>query len=260
MVIWSHRWLTRMGLLKYMKKILIVCEGPTDYVVIDGIFQHIGHATNKSFNTIMLSPQIDATTNTAERHGWTGVKRWCQLYSTKNEQDYIHLPPSIRATLLRKSWESVIAFTNADLLLIQIDTDIANCIDPAFDEDIQSRRDFCENSINLWLAVDMQKDNCKYLLPTFSIETWFLSTYENNNHVNIFTHGENDYECYHNVEKMLISLGYPSKVKGVTRKLKKEPKKYKLNDKYLPRLIANIDVAQDRCAELKRFVALINGT
>lgn len=69
-----------------MDKYLLVCEGPTDTYVIKRLASKIYEELGKAVEIIALAPQIDATTGTWERHGWSGVRNYVKNLGVKNPQ------------------------------------------------------------------------------------------------------------------------------------------------------------------------------
>jgi hypothetical protein len=55
-----------------MKNIGIVCEGPTDYMILRGIIDKI---TNENNYYVQLQPEPDLTGKYG--NGWKGVWKWC---------------------------------------------------------------------------------------------------------------------------------------------------------------------------------------
>ena len=55
-----------------MKHIGIVCEGPTDYIILKGVIDQITGAKN---TYVMLQPENDLTGKYG--NGWKGVWKWC---------------------------------------------------------------------------------------------------------------------------------------------------------------------------------------
>lgn len=260
MAFWGHWWAPFGGnliLANYDKKFLIVCEGPSDYPVIEGIISHLGNKNGKVFEIEFLQPQVDATTGTYPSFGWTQVKRWCKTYAIKKPSDVSHLPENIRRMVLSKNYETILAFSRADYLIIHMDTDIAEEIDSGFDPAIQTRRELCNNKMNEWLGISVAKANCKYLLPTYAIESWILATYDSSNAPTIFATTPVNYENISDVESKLISIGYASKLKYGVRRLRKDYNRYKNNDKYTPRLLKFLNISKQRCNELEQFTHFI---
>ena len=54
-----------------MKHIGIVCEGPTDYIILKGVIDQITGAKN---TYVMLQPENDLTGKYG--NGWKGVWKW----------------------------------------------------------------------------------------------------------------------------------------------------------------------------------------
>lgn len=239
--------------MEFDKKFLVVCEGPSDFPIIDGIIQSVAKSRNKKFKVQLLEPQVDATTAKADPFGWTEVRRWCQTYSIKSDHDISHLPEAIRDSLKRKNWEALIAISNADFLLIHMDTDIAEKLENLFDVTKTTRKEHCEQHLNRWLGITTSKPNCRYVLPTYAIETWLLATYDNVTSPGVFPVPVADYETINDVEAKLISLGYARN----GSKLKKSLKRYRDNEKYLPRLLASIEKSKMRCSELSNFTGFL---
>lgn len=239
--------------MEFDKKFLVVCEGPSDFPIIDGIIQSVAKSRNKKFKVQLLEPQVDATTAKADPFGWTEVRRWCQTYSIKSDHEIAHLPAPIRASLKRKNWEALLAISNADFLLIHMDTDIAEKLETPFDVSNSTRKEHCEQHLNRWLGITTSKPNCRYVLPTYAIETWLLATYDNVTSPSVFPTPVTDYETIHDIEAKLISLGYAKN----GRKLKKNLMRYRENEKYLPRLLAYIENSKARCSELSGFTEFL---
>ena len=85
-----------------MKHIGIVCEGPTDYIILKGVIDQI---TGEKNTYVMLQPENDLTGKYG--NGWKGVWKWCyDNASIRNE-----LMKSIQPAL--------------DFLVIQMDGDVS---------------------------------------------------------------------------------------------------------------------------------------
>ena len=55
-----------------MKHIGIVCEGPTDYIILKSVINRI---TGEENTYVMLQPESDLTGKYG--NGWKGVWKWC---------------------------------------------------------------------------------------------------------------------------------------------------------------------------------------
>lgn len=85
-----------------MKHIGIVCEGPTDYIILKGVIDQITGAKN---TYVMLQPENDLTGKYG--NGWKGVWKWC--YDNA----------SIRKELMKGIQPAL------DFLVIQMDGDVS---------------------------------------------------------------------------------------------------------------------------------------
>jgi hypothetical protein len=217
------------------KTILLVCEGPTDVYIFEALATHFS-TLEKHLTIDSLSPQRDATSGTYPSHGWTQVLNWCLSNQRKIQM--------------------LIDFKNAELLLIQMDTDIADDANPGCaNRNIYSARHCCEEKINQNLGTIEEPLRCHYILPTENTETWILASHNFSAIDNKLKQIEN-FELIKDTEQRLIhQFGYGSKNKK--RKLDKEPaKKYK-GDKFSKQLVANLSLARQRCSELDRLCGLL---
>ena len=85
-----------------MKHIGIICEGPTDYIILKGVIDRIIGEEN---TYIMLQPENDLTGKYG--NGWKGVWKWC------------HDNASIRKELMNGIQPAL------DFLVIQMDGDVS---------------------------------------------------------------------------------------------------------------------------------------
>lgn len=85
-----------------MKNIGIVCEGPTDYLILKEIVDQI---TGENNYYVLLQPEPDLTGRYG--NGWKGVWKWCVDHASIKEQ-------------LMKDIEPIL-----DLLIIQMDGDVS---------------------------------------------------------------------------------------------------------------------------------------
>lgn len=85
-----------------MKRIGIICEGPTDFAVLSGVIDKISGEENTYFQ---LQPEDDLTGKYG--NGWKGVWKWC------------HDCASIREKLMRGVQPSL------DFLVVQMDGDVS---------------------------------------------------------------------------------------------------------------------------------------
>ena len=85
-----------------MKNIGIVCEGPTDYMILRGIIDKI---TNENNYYVQLQPEPDLTGKYG--NGWKGVWKWCNDHGRILKSYMKDVTPCL------------------DFLIIQIDGDVA---------------------------------------------------------------------------------------------------------------------------------------
>ncbi len=235
---------------------LLVCEGPTDISFLKKLSEKIGGELNTEIELVELSPQKDATTETWPPHGWTKVRSWCKSwkFKTQEEIEAVAARSPFSALLQRKYWKALVDIRNADGLIIQMDTDIAekivdyNC---KFVDYNGSRRDFCEKSILFWLGETAESiDGAYLLLPSFAIETWLLASHDPEGEVFDDLGKPFNYETLSDVETRLVNIGYPSKVKNGRHCLIKKENKH---SNYAEQVFMNLDKVKERCGEAERY-------
>lgn len=139
-----------------MRNIGIVCEGPTDYLILREVVDQI---TGENNYYVQLQPEPDLTG--ACGNGWKGVWKWCKDNAYFKEQLMKDIEPSL------------------DILIIQMDGDvsrkekIAHCL--------------CESNLCEYkgdcnpLECDADKEMreiCPIVLPCDSIEAWIVAAYD----------------------------------------------------------------------------------
>ncbi len=231
------------------KVFLLVCEGPTDIEIIKAISDKISEITGSGIGIDIreLSPVKDQTSGNYPSHGWTEVKSWCERYSIRKQIVVSDDMPTWEKELASKAranrWDVLLNAANADGLIIQLDTDIAEeMTHDIFSPANIDRRTFCENAINHWLSESDKPNKMFYVLPTFSSETWLLASHEPEIHTN--------YETIQDVETRLIPLGYKTKLKNGRPRLKKIPRFYRA---YSERMVSKLDIVRGRCSECDNF-------
>lgn len=85
-----------------MKNIGIVCEGPTDAVILQAVIDTI---TGESNSFYRLQPEADMTGQYG--FGWKGVLKWCVDHATIKRQFMNSIQPAL------------------DLLVVQMDGDVS---------------------------------------------------------------------------------------------------------------------------------------
>ncbi|NVN97539.1 hypothetical protein HXX01_04940 [Candidatus Nomurabacteria bacterium] len=231
-------------------KCLVVCEGSSDFSFIEGVITKLGKDLNVTSEAILLEPQFDTTTGRHLKFGYEGVKAWCnhkRIIKQTRGSDIV-------GTLL--------ALSNADFLLIHLDADIADKIEinsNLFTGSIKDRRQWCRDALDNWLGFAKNELNNHYLIPTWQIETWLLSTFDEVDAPHVFTGKITDYEEICNVEELMLQLGYMEDLEKKGR-LYKERELFSSNSKYVPRMLQMLDKVESSCEEFKRFKETIQMT
>lgn len=242
---------------KLNKKYLLVSEGPTDHVVIKEIANKISTNQGRQIDIIELSPQRDATTGTYPGHGWGAIKSWCAKFSQKSAADVAHLPQMAQQYLMRQNWRALIAFNNADGLIIQLDTDIAHLLlDTAPYVPGTCRKTHCNTNLLFWLKEPNTSAELYFAVTSSSIETWLLATFPPTHAVFKDLPQNFNYEDITNVEDRLITLGFASGQKRGRERIKKSP--YTIYEPYgkvianqLPSVRQRCLAAEDLCTHLE---------
>jgi len=229
------------------KKFLLVSEGPTDYVVIKEVAKKISSQIARPIEIKELSPRRDATSGTYPPHGWGGIRAWCLRNGDKDPASIAHLPPSAQQFLLRNNWKALVAFEQADGLIIQLDTDIAHELNKiATFNPGDCRKSHCNNEVLAWLNEPALPNNLYLALTSFALETWLLATHPPTDGVFSDLAPNFDYEEIHDVEDRLIKLGYSSKVKNGRKRVKKSP--FTVYEPYGKLIAQNLASVRSRCA------------
>ncbi|CFU93474.1 TPA: hypothetical protein P7236_006262 [Pseudomonas aeruginosa] len=228
------------------KKYLLVCEGQTDYFVINEISKSISNNIGRKVIITPLSPQQDATTGTWPQHGWTAIRNWCRLYGKKTAAELAPLPQKLREAALRKNWQALLKFENADGIILQIDADIAEQIKdfPAFDPKEQHRKEYLDGAIRFWLNDKNLEPQMYLAITSHALEAWIMATHSNTDPVFADLPQNFDYEEVTDVEARLIRLGYKSKRVNGTRRLSKKESLYK---SYAEKVAENLETVRAKC-------------
>lgn len=213
---------------------LVVCEGSSDYALLDGIIQEAGNRRGQMWETKLLEPQMDATRGRYKPFGWTGINRWCVAE--------------------RRILGSVLALSRSRGLFIHMDTDIAEQLQQGGEfyspDSGITRRHWCERALTGWLGSSSQHPGIHFVLPTYQIETWLLSAWDDDPRL-----PGGDYETILEVEPLLLEYGFRAD-RDHDGKIYRERTLY--SKVYLPRLIAQQARVRDRCAEFARFQDLLD--
>ncbi|WP_262264899.1 hypothetical protein [Pantoea dispersa] len=232
---------------KKKKVFLLVCEGPTDIEIIKSISNKISNDSGCEIEIRELSPTKDKTTDKYPSHGWTAVKAWCEKYKLDKgitiDPNLMDWQKKLLAVKLGARWDSLIKFSGADGIIIQIDTDIAEQMThERFDPATHIRKEFCREAVNIWLNETSAPDGIYYLLSTYSSEVWLLAAHEPEICV--------DYESIPDVENRLIAIGYAKKKENGNYKLRKERALY---SRYGENIVQKLNTVRQRCSECESF-------
>jgi len=230
------------------KKYLLVCEGPTDILVIKKIARKVSEIIKTEIFIQELSPQRDATTRQYPEHGWVEVRQWCKVYGNNIDTD--ENPFAILAK--KRSWKAQLAITGADALIIQMDTDIVDYITDFGNQyngsTKRSRKNFAKKAILHWLGESRLPENIYLLLTTYSTETWLLATYERTERVFSNLPENFDFENLDNVIELLCNLGLECYTEDGRKKLSKNHYM-----SYAEQIVNNLRKVRAECEEAENF-------
>lgn len=220
--------------------------------MIKEVANKISTSLGRQIDIIELSPQRDATSGTYPAHGWSAIKSWCTKFSQKNAADVAHLPQMAQQYLLRQNWRALLAFNNAEGIIIQLDTDIAHHLsDIAPYAPGTCRKTHCNSNVLFWLKEPAASAQLYLALTSYAIETWLLATIPPSNAVFNDLPQNFDYEEISNVEDRLIALGFASAQKRGRSRIRKSP--YTIYEPY-GKLIANqLASVRQRCSAADDF-------
>ena len=229
------------------KKYLLVCEGPTDFFVIEKISERLEEITGKKITIRPLSPRPNPATNEWPPQGWTAVKDWCRIYKSKNEADLDEIKiPAVREFARRQNWRALIQADNADGIILQIDTDIAECIKEPneFNAATTHRREHLKGAIEFWLGENVTSDQIYLAITSHALEAWILATHDRTDPVFSDLHPNFNYEDITDPEERMIVLGYESTQKDGRNRIKKCERTYKT---YGTKISQNLESVREKC-------------
>lgn len=240
------------------KKFLLVCEGPTDIEILSSIANSVSNFNGHVIQIAPLSPQLDATSGKYPRHGWTAVQAWCKANRKKQPAELTHLPAALQAAVLRKDWRALVAASGAEGLIVQIDTDIAECISDLpikFVNSSVDRRTYTESAILNWLAEPEITHPMFLVLSTHSTETWILACHDPIDPIFADLPEGFNYENITDIEQRLIKKGFATKKEKGVIKLKKSPAA--IYKKYGGQITAQLPNVRMRCQEANVFCSFL---
>ena len=241
------------------KKYLLVCEGPTDILVIDKIAKNISENINDTIEIQELAPRRDATTYRYPSHGWEEVRKWCKVYGKNADIDDNPFAELIQ----KRNWRALLKISNANGLIIQMDTDIVEYITdliPRYNSSTgstkNSRKQFAKRAILSWLGEEEIPNEIYLLLSTTSTETWILATHDRVENIFNDLPSDFDFEDINDVINRLFDLGYASYInREGMKKLKKDLEIYKT---YAQRITDNLEKVCSECEEANKICNLFS--
>lgn len=252
MVVRCYWWIAK-GILMEPIVFMLVCEGPSDIAVIKNIAKKISKDIGKKIEIRDHAPIRDSTTGEYPEHGWKAVRQWCRL---NGNSENIEENTIFALIAKRKSWRSLIGFDNIAGFIIHMDTDIAHVIDelpfslPA--NSIGSRKKHSRKALLNWLDERKKKpDELYFLLPTYSTETWLLSTHERSETVFDDLPKDFNFEAIVDVERRLVDLGYQTHTdkEGNIRFTKHE----NVYASYAQKIVDELAKVRNNCVETDLF-------
>lgn len=229
----------------------IVCEGPTDKIVIEAILRKLeGELNGKRFHPVTRLQPLDSDAfggfgNTGS--GWGGVYRWCKL-SRKNGDGFLSNDPDIQ---------------HMDLIIYHLDADVS--MFSYKDENILPDRDAKDLPCNekcppvsasvdrlkdvllSWMGEESLPSKTLFCIPAQNIETWVVATLYPNATI---LHPE-DRECSDDGIHFLYSL--PKNEKMVEKKDSKFKKKKRHYENRSHEISDGWQNAVDILSEANRF-------
>jgi len=198
-----------------MYRVAIVSEGPADREILQAILDHY----LDDYEPRPIQPPLGLTGGHAGPlgGGWRGVKAWCE-----QESDAHH--------------DFAVALGNADILIIQVDADVA--CDADHDPTLACpptsiRCDYVRNLVMGWLGRADLPERVLLCVPATATETWaFVALYPHNPNIAVCApHGPPDcIECRPDIKQVVRTVARhrrPKLVVGAAGKLKNQADGYR---------------------------------
>jgi len=229
-----------------MYRVSIVCEGPTDRIIIEAILNRFLN----DYISVPVQPPRSLYSNNQGPFGggWKGVREWC----IKEVRELGGL--------------NQVGMKNSDLLIIHIDADVAD------EDEIQCARacpppedtvEELHRMLLTWLGEDRKPEEVLFCVPSKSIEAWVLAAlFPNDRHVFPCTPTPNAakgpcLECRPDIASILIGKR-PKLVKRQNGRHKKITSKYIENKAHFQDAWTNVrkvcSLAEHFHQELKNFI------
>lgn len=173
-----------------MRNIGIICEGPTDYIVLKEIVDKITGANNYY---VQLQPEPDLTG--ASGNGWKGVWKWCVDNVAMKEKLMKDIEPALDILIIQMDgdvsrkekaahcWcESTVCKNKHNYNPIECDVKketreacpvVLPCVN--HEESVNGYIDHLENLIGKWLN---DLSDTYIVIPCDSIEAWIVAAYD----------------------------------------------------------------------------------
>lgn len=227
-------------------------------MVLQAISAVIRNVNGDTIEIVPLSPQADQTSGRFPRHGWTAVRDWCISHRPKSNADVAHMNPLLQPRALRKNWRFLVRASNAEGLIVQIDTDIVDLIvdlPQNFATTGISRKEYTEAAVLKWLAIPEYPTNSLFLvLSSHSTEAWILACYGPADPIFSDLPAGFSYEDLHDVEQRLIRKGLLSRLKKGKHRLEKTPTLYR---NYGAQIAVSLNDVRGRCEEANSFCSFL---
>lgn len=209
-------------------RVAVVCEGPTDKILLDDLIEHfLGH---ENFRSTLVQPMLSAIAGDFGPNGggWGGVLRWC----AQTVGDGI----AFTDTAISK---------NNDLIIVHLDVDVTR--EPALAHLGLARpcpmaRSACDSlraHVLTLLKVGVQPANVVFCVPADSTEAWVIAALDPN-----LAESNPVWECFVKPESKLPLVQVDSKTVG-----KSKAQYTRIVDK----VISGWGSAKSQCPEAARF-------
>ncbi len=234
-----------------MKNIGIVCEGPTDYVILKEVIDKITGEDNHYFQ---LQPEADLTG--AYGNGWKGVWKWCQDNAPIKEKIMKGIQPALDALVIQMdgdvSRKEKISHCGCASTVCEykgvrnpLDCDRSKEIRelcPIFlpckehNTSVESYMLHLESLIKSWLH--NVKDTC-IVIPCDSIEAWIVAAYD-------------ELENAEMIEDPWMSILAKKKSYHNIR-IAGDKKRKRVYEQFVERVCDNWEKVTELCSSAKRF-------
>ncbi|MCD6588466.1 MAG: hypothetical protein J7K88_07940 [Candidatus Fermentibacteraceae bacterium] len=216
-------------------RIGIVCEGPTDFIVIQAALNAV---ISKDFTATLLQPE-DTPKSKKLGTGWCGVFKWCRdnLFS----ENY-------QVIVLRKTFHAVIIHLDADVAEKRfsdcgLDSPGLPCVSPCPPSGDTVKK--LKNLLKSWMPGNPLDNRTVICIPSVCTEAWVVTALYGKLNPDILT----EIECNETVENYLA--GKPARERLIIPStLKKRTERYRAS---AVKISNNWDMVTEHCSEAKKF-------